>query len=81
MTAADSGLLQISTDDLPERHRLEFAREVYGRIIIKHDVEPTPGQPLYLRGTLRRLPALAVASLACSGVHRIEHLRRSITTI
>jgi len=69
MTAADSELLRISTDDLPERDRLEFAREVHGRIIIKHEVEPIPGEPLYLRGTLRRLPNLAIASLACSAVH------------
>ena len=69
MTAAHSELLQISTHDLPERDRLEFAREVYGRIIIKHEVEPVPGEPHYLRGTLRRLPDLAIASLACSAVH------------
>ncbi len=69
MTAAHSELLQISTHDLPERDRLEFAREVYGRIIIKHEVEPVPGEPHYLRGMLRRLPDLAIASLACSAVH------------
>ena len=75
MTAAHSELLQISTHDLPERDRLEFAREVYGRIIIKHEVEPVPGEPHYLRGTLRRLPDLAIASLACSAVHTNSHSR------
>jgi AraC-like DNA-binding protein len=69
MTAVDGELLRISTDDLPERDRLGFAREVYGRIIIKHEIEPIPGEPLYLRGTLRRLPDLAIASFACSAVH------------
>src|SRR5580658_9494826 len=69
MTAVDSEILRVSTDDLPERDRLEFAREVYGRTIIRHEVEPSPGEPLYLRGTLRRLPDLAIASLACSAVH------------
>jgi AraC-like DNA-binding protein len=70
MTAVDneSQILRISTDDLPERDRLEFAREVYGRTIIKHEIEPIPGSPLYLRGTLRRLPGLGMASLACSAV-------------
>lgn len=69
MTVGGNEILRISTDDLPERDRLEFAREVYGRIIIKHDVEPIPGEPIYLRGTLRRLPSLAIASLACSAVY------------
>jgi AraC-like DNA-binding protein len=69
MTAVDNEILRISTDDLPERDRLEFAREVYGRTIMKHEVEPIPGGRFYLRGALRRLPGLAIASLACSAVH------------
>jgi AraC-like DNA-binding protein len=71
MTSVDneSQILRISTDDFPERDRLEIAREIYGRIIMKHEVEPIPGGPFYLRGALRRLPGLAMASLACSAVH------------
>lgn len=71
MSAADneSQILRICTDDVPERDRLEFAREVYGRTIIKHEIEPIPNGPFYLRGVLRRLPGLAMASLACSAVH------------
>src|ERR1700688_2132315 len=61
-------ILRVSTDDLPERDRLEFAREVYGRTIIKHDIKPLAGSSLYLRGSLRRLPGLGIASLVCSGV-------------
>lgn len=71
MTAVDNEfqILRISTDDLPERDRLEFTREVYGRTIIKHEIEPIPGGAFYLRGTLLRLPELGIASLVCSGVH------------
>jgi AraC-like DNA-binding protein len=72
MTAADNQILRISTDDLPERDRLEFAREVYGRTIMKHEVEPIPGGRFYLRGAMRRLPGLAMASLGCSAVHTIR---------
>jgi AraC-like DNA-binding protein len=71
MTAVNTEfqILRISTDDLPERDRVEFTREVYGRTIIKHEIEPIPGGPFYLRGALLRLPELGIASLVCSGVH------------
>ena len=38
----DAQVLHISSDDLPERDRLEYIRDVYGRAIIKHDIEPIP---------------------------------------
>jgi AraC-like DNA-binding protein len=71
MTAVDneSQILRISTDDMPERDRLEFVREIYGRTIIKHEIEPIPGGPFYMRGALRQLPGLGIALLASSGVH------------
>ena len=61
-------ILRISSDDIPERDRLEFVREVYGRTIIKHDLEPIPGIPFQLSGTMRRLPSLGLASLASPGM-------------
>jgi len=61
-------ILQFSSDDIPERGRLDFVREVYGRTIIKHDLEPIPGTPFQLSGTLRRLPGLGLASLASPGM-------------
>jgi AraC-like DNA-binding protein len=70
MTAVEDEfqILRVSTDDVPERDRLEFVHEVYGRTIIKHDIKPLAGSSLYLRGSLRRLPGLGIASLVCSGV-------------
>jgi AraC-like DNA-binding protein len=62
-------VLHFSSDDIPERDRLEFVREVYGRTIIKHDVEPLPGSSLHLRCALRMLPGLGLALAAGSGVH------------
>jgi AraC-like DNA-binding protein len=71
MTAVENEaqILRISTDDIPERDRLEFAREVYGRTIIKHEIEPIPGGRFYLRGALHRLPGLGIASFAGSGIY------------
>jgi AraC-like DNA-binding protein len=60
---------RFSSDDLPERDRVAFTREVYGRVIVKHDIEPHPGSRFYWRSALRRLPGLGVASTICSGVH------------
>ncbi|WP_154071501.1 hypothetical protein [Bradyrhizobium lablabi] len=44
-------------------------REVYGRVIVKHDLEPHPGSPFHCRSLLRRLPGLGLALTACSGIH------------
>jgi AraC-like DNA-binding protein len=70
--AAENGDYRIerfSSDDLPERDRLAFTREVYGRAIVKHDIEPHPDSPFYWRSALRRLPGLGIASTVCSSVH------------
>jgi AraC-like DNA-binding protein len=71
MTAVnnESQILRISTDAIPERDRLEFVREVYGRTIIKHEIEPMPGGRFYLCGAFHMLPGLGIASLAGSGIY------------
>jgi AraC-like DNA-binding protein len=62
-------VLQFSSDDVPERDRLAFVREVYGHAIVKHDIEPHPGSPLYWYSELRSLPGVGVAWTTCSGLH------------
>jgi AraC-like DNA-binding protein len=57
-----------ASDDVPERDRIAFVREVYGAVV-KHDIEPQPGSAFYWRGALCRLPGLALASTTCSAVH------------
>jgi AraC-like DNA-binding protein len=64
----DARILRLSSDDLPERDRLEYIREVYGRAIIKHDIEPHPGRPFRWRGTLRAMPGLGLAATAFTAV-------------
>ena len=59
---------RFSSDDVPERERIDFVREVYGAVV-KHDIEPQPGSAFHWRSTLCSLPGLALASTACSAVH------------
>lgn len=68
---------RFASDDVPERDRIAFVREVYGRTIVKHDIEPQPGSAFYWRSTLCSLPGLSLASTACSAVHT----RRTATQI
>jgi AraC-like DNA-binding protein len=65
----DAQALHISSDDIPERDRVEHAREAYGRAIIKYDLEPLPDCPFYWRGTLQATPGLGLAAMACSKMH------------
>jgi AraC-like DNA-binding protein len=67
--AGDFRVQQFSSDDVLERDRLAFVRDVYGRVIVKHDIEPHPGSPFHWRSVVRTLPGLGLASTDCSGVH------------
>jgi AraC-like DNA-binding protein len=67
--ASDFRIHRFSSDDVPERDRFAFVRDVYGRVIVKHDIEPHPGSPFHWQSVLRRLPGLGLASTNCSGVH------------
>jgi len=60
---------RFASDDVPQRDRVAFVREVYGRAVVKHDIEPHPGSAFYWRSTLCNLPGLAIAATACSRVH------------
>lgn len=77
MTSPAFGIVRLSTDNLPERDRVEVAREVYGRTILKHDIEPTPGVPFRFDAVLYALPGLALGRVtisACRAPRRPEHI-------
>jgi AraC-like DNA-binding protein len=61
-----SGIISVSTDDLPERNRLETVREEIGKAIIKVELEPLPGQPFHFDAKLCALPDLGLAAGAIS---------------
>ncbi len=66
MHASEPGLIKLSTEDLPERNRLEAVREEVGKAIIKVDLEPLPGQPFWFDAKLCSLPDLGLATGAIS---------------
>src|SRR5215469_9006289 len=70
MTDLDRELLDISfcSDDIPERDRIPYVREVYGRAIVKHEIEPCRDSRFYWRGELRSLPGLGLATSVVSAV-------------
>jgi AraC-like DNA-binding protein len=60
-------LLRFSTDALPERDRIAIWAEVFGRYIVKAQVETIGGSAFSQNATLRSLPGLSLASMSCSG--------------
>ncbi len=66
MHASETGLIKLSTKDLPERNRLETVREEVGKAIIKVDLQPLPGQPFWFDAKLCSLPDLGLATGAIS---------------
>jgi AraC-like DNA-binding protein len=71
MTAADDKfwVVRFDTNDVPEKDRIAFVRDIYGRTIVKYDIEAHPDSPFHWHGVLRSLPGLGVATTVCSGVH------------
>jgi AraC-like DNA-binding protein len=59
-------LLRFSTDALPERDRVAIWAEVFGRYIVKLQVETIGGNAFSQNVTLRSLPGLSLASSSCS---------------
>jgi AraC-like DNA-binding protein len=72
-----SKMLRFSTDDFPEHERLEAYREIYGRTIVRHDIEPIGDHPFHFEATLCSLPGLGLASSFISPsrrTHGPQHL-------
>ncbi|HEV2955348.1 MAG TPA: AraC family transcriptional regulator [Xanthobacteraceae bacterium] len=70
MTGGNGELLDVSfcSDDIPERDRIPYVREVYGRAIVKHEIEPCLDSPFHWESTLRSMPGLGLASSVVSAV-------------
>jgi AraC-like DNA-binding protein len=54
--------IRFSTDDLPEKTRVEAFREIYARKIIKIDFEPLPEHPFRFDAIFHSLPGFMFAS-------------------
>ena len=68
----DAANFVLSTDDLPERDRVGYWREVIGRTILRMEVSPLPDKPLQvdLAGRIQ-LPGLVILRGANAGL-RLE---------
>jgi AraC-like DNA-binding protein len=67
-TGADFPITRIATDDMPLAERISKVREAYAGTIAATEITPHGASPFTWRGALRRLPGLALASAAASGV-------------
>ena len=63
-------MFRFSTDEFPENQRIEAYLEIYGRTIIKHDVEQIGDEPFHFEATLFSLPGLGLASSVFSPCRR-----------
>jgi AraC-like DNA-binding protein len=68
---------ELSTDDLPERDRVDYWREVIGRTILRMEVSPLPGRPLQV-GLAGRLMQGLVILRGVNGGLRLERTRALI---
>jgi AraC-like DNA-binding protein len=59
---ASVNMMRISTRDLPEHNRIATICDLYGRTILKHDIEPIGDQRFEFEGSLYSLPGLGLAS-------------------
>jgi AraC-like DNA-binding protein len=73
-SAPDVSTFRFSTDDLPERDRLAIAREVYGRSVVRLDLEPAEDAPFRVTAAALARPGLAVLRGACSSL-RVSRTR------
>ena len=78
MDPVSVNMMRISTRDLPELNRIATICELYGRTILKHDIEPIGDQPFEFEASLYSLPGLGLASTvigpcrAPRGPHHID---------
>lgn len=68
-------VLQISTDEWPEHERLAALREIYGRTIIKHDIEPLDDKAFYFKADLFGVPTMGLATSSASPCRAVRGLR------
>ena len=59
--------LHFSTDHLPAQDRVAVWREVFGRGVLRLDVEPLPGVPFSSELKVYPLPGLTLVSAAMAG--------------
>ena len=54
--------VRLCSDDIPERERIPYVREIYGRAILRHEIEPCRDSRFYWRSALRSMSGLGLAT-------------------
>jgi len=68
MTMPPASFVRLSTDQFAERDRIEAAREIIGRSLMKMEFELLPDVPFNVDMVFRALPDFALASGICSAM-------------
>ena len=68
MTMPPTSFVRLSTDQFAERDRIEAAREIIGRSLMKMEFELLPDVPFNVDMVFRALPDFAMASGICSAM-------------
>lgn len=71
--------LQFSTHDLPERDRVTFWREVFGRHVVRLDIEPQSGELFEAEACVWSLQNLRIISCASSTPTRLARTRELLS--
>lgn len=71
----EAAQLRFSTEALPERERIAAFRELYGRKMLRLEMEPQPDGPFHADLTLQLLPGLGIVS-ADSSLLRVGRTRQ-----
>lgn len=77
LAGADASTRHFRITDFPERERFDAWREIFGRAIMRVEIEPMPGRQYFSDITLRRLPDLGMGNGTTTGLQ----YRRSRTLI
>jgi AraC-binding-like domain len=76
-SAADFRSARFRTEELPERERLPFFLDVFGRKVVRQEMEPMAGSRFHVDLVMRSLPGLNV----WSGAYSPMSLRRTRTLL
>jgi AraC-like DNA-binding protein len=68
--------VRLCSDDIPERERIPYVREVYGRAILRHEIEPCRDSRFYWRSALRSMAGLGLATSVVSAVRTYRTLEQ-----
>lgn len=72
-----SDIFRLRTDDITEKDRVAMMCDIYGRTILKAELDPLGDEPFRVDMTARALPGVGVATGSCSRF-RVHHSSRLI---